>query len=307
MPAENDNEEIINVTANESGDDQTAAPVDRGDNLPEDEPKVEEAPVNLEALEAVAADPKEPAKPDDRQEDRSDARIPKARFDEVNARMKKAEEERAALEARLAAVEAAANGKPAAPKDNRTDLEAAEDYYLQCVKADNLAEANRVRAVINAHLQQQAAIEAEKRVTETLNKRDVETSMVTVANTAIAKFPFLSETDENKNETAIAEVIEWRDYYVAKGVRGDVALERAVNKIGPMYAPKAAVEPPVPPVDPRKKEAIQRNAEAAAAQPAQLLGVGERASAAKYDVTKMTEEEFDALPASERKRLRGDA
>jgi hypothetical protein len=101
--------------------------------------------------------------------------------------------------------------------------------------------------------------------------------------------------------------VEWRDYYASKGMRADVALQKAVDKIAPMYAPKKEEPAPEPKVDPRGKEAIQRNALAAAAQPMQLNGVGERASKARYDVSKMTEEEFDALPASEKKRLRGDA
>lgn len=307
MPMQPEEDIIDQVTTNESNDD--AAPADRGDNFVADE-----EPVAVVAEEpAIVADPVEPpkadAKPDERTEDRTESRIPKARFDEVNEERKQYKAQLEEMQRQLDAVKAATQPAKAEPKDSRSDLEAAEDYYLQAVQAGDMATARQVRAAINNHLQQQAALVAEQRVTETLKKKDVETSMLAVANESLKKYDFLSDASDNKNAEAIAEVIEWRDYYIAKGVRGDVALERAVNKIGPMYAPKVApVEPKgEPKVDERPRAALTTNAKAAAAQPSQLLGLGERSSNARHNVTKMTDDEFDALPAAEKKRLRGDA
>jgi hypothetical protein len=309
VPVDNELEEVITLNA-ESADDNTEA-ADRGDNFTGDEPAdapADEA-VDLDALKAVAeADPEPKAV---EEEHKTEARIPKARFDEVNARMKQAEAEKQALEEQLRALQAP-KGQPAqaAQEPGQVDLNAAEDAYLEALRQGDASTAKQIRVAINAHIQQQAENAAIEKVTATLSKRETETSLVAIANDSIKKYPFLNQDSDDANDAAINEVVEWRDYYASKGMRADVALQKAVEKIAPMYAPKAApkAEPePEPKVDLRGKEAIQRNAQAAAAQPMQLNGVGERAAKARHDVAKMTEEEFDALPASEKKRLRGDA
>lgn len=308
MPVDNEIEEVITLNA-ESADDSNTEAVDRGDNFtgdePADEPAAEEA-VDIDALKAVAEE-----EPKVEEEHKTEARIPKARFDEVNARMKQAEAEKQALEAQLRALQQP-QAAPAAKEPTQAgqvDINAAEDAYLEALRQGDAARARQIRVAINAHIQQQAENAAIEKVTATLSQRETESSLVKVANESIEKYPFLNADSEHANEEAIAEVVEWRDYYASKGLRADQALQKAVAKIVPMYAPKAKEpEPePEPKIDTRGKEAIQRNALAANAQPAPLAGVGERASKARYDVSKMTEDEFDALPASEKKRLRGDA
>lgn len=308
MPVDNDNEEVITLNV-ESADETGNEPVDRGDDFqPGAEEAPVDAPVDLDALKAVA---QEEPKAEDEPEHKTEARIPKARFDEVNARMKRAEEERQALEEQLRALRGQAPQAKAeqAPQAGQFDLDTAESAYLEALRQGDAQAARQIRGAINSHIQQQAENAAIEKVTATLSKRETETSLVAIANESIKKYPFLNTESDEANDAAISDVVEWRDYYASKGMRADVALQKAVDKIAPMYAPKAAPkEPePEPKVDTRGKEAIQRNALAAAAQPMQLNGVGERASKARYDVSKMSEDEFDALPASEKKRLRGDA
>ena len=308
MPVDTELEEVITLNT-ESGDDTAAEAVDRGDNFEPAEPAEEaiEAP-------AVAAEPEPEPEPvaEDKGADKTEARIPKARFDEVNARMKQAEAEKQALEAQLRALQQpqAAPAPQAPAQAGQVDINAAEDAYLEALRQGDAARARQIRVAINAHIQQQAENAAIEKVTATLSKREVETSLLAVATDAVAKYSFLNEDSEDANPEAIGEVVEFRDFYVSRGDRADVALKKAVEKIAKMYAPKAAPKPEPEPelkTDTRAKEAIQRNALAANAQPAPLAGVGERASKARYDVSKMTEDEFDALPASEKKRLRGDA
>lgn len=309
MPVDTEIEEVITLNA-ESADDSNTDAADRGDDFnPEaiEAPATDE-PVDLEALQAVAAEPEPAAE----EEHKTEARIPKARFDEVNARMKQAEAEKLALEAQLRALQqpqAAPAQAPAQAQAGQVDLDAAEEAYLEALRQGDGTRARQIRGAINQHIQQQAEAAAVARVSAVMDKREVETSLVAVANQSISKYPFLNAESPDANEEAIAEVVEWRDYYASKGLRADQALQKAVAKIVPMYAPKAKEPEPEPELktDTRAKEAIQRNALAANAQPAPLAGVGERASKARYDVSKMTEDEFDALPASEKKRLRGDA
>lgn len=245
----------------------------------------------LEALKAVA-------KTDD---EKPDTGIPKPRFNEVNERMKAAEAERDALKEQLKALQKPAVAEPTA-QTGPLDLDAKEDEYLNALRAGDGAKAKQVRREINAEIGRQAQTAA----MAAIGQRDIEQAMMTVATDAITKYPFLSTQSEHKNDQAIADVVEWREFYVGKGERPDVALKKAVDKIGPMYAEKPAEVKDDPKPDTRAKEALIANAKAAAAQPSALAGVGERASTTRLDVTKMSEEEFDRLPASEKKRLRGD-
>jgi Skp family chaperone for outer membrane proteins len=291
-------EEVITLDAEPEVD--ASAAVDRGDNF--DAETAEETPLDIGALKAVAQE----APAAEEHADKAESRIPKARFDEVNARMKQAETERAALQEQLRALQAPKE-QAAQQEPGQVDLDAAEDAYLQALRDGDATRAKQIRGAINQHIQQQAEAAAVARVSAVMDKRDTDASLVAVANESIAKYPFLNAESDQANEEAIAEVVEWRDYYASKGLRPDLALQKAVAKIVPMYAPKGKEPEPEPKTDSRGKEALQRNALAAAAQPMALNGVGERASRARYDVAKMSEEEFDALPASERKRLRGDA
>lgn len=306
MPEDNEMETVITLNA-EAADDTSTEVVDRGDNFTGEEPTgaPAEETVDLDALKAVADE-----QPIEDAHDKAESRIPKARFDEVNARMKAAEAELQQLRAQ-AGQQPAQKAAPAAQEPAQVDLDAAEDAYLQAVTQGDTARARQIRSAINHHIQQQAEAAAVARVSDVIDKRDAHASLVAIANESIIKYPFLNADSEEANKAAIDDVVEWRDYYASKGFKPAEALQKAVDKIVPLYAPKAAPkDDPAPELktDGRTKEAIQRNALAANAQPAQLNGIGERAtSRARVDVSKMSEEEFDALPASEKKRLRGDA
>lgn len=300
VQAENDLEETLQLGEEQADEEST----DRGDEINAEPEAQDEPALDIDALKAVAKDEPE------EDEHKAEARIPKARFDEVNARMKKAEEERRALEERLRALEGQQVPKAEAkPAEQGFDMEGAEAAYLQALQQGDAKAAQQIRSAINTAIQQEAVKAATERLSVELTKRDTESSLLAVANESITKYPFLNTESDEADEQAIGEVVEWRDFYASKGMRADLALQKAVDKIAPMYAPKKAkAEPaPEPKEDPRPKEAVKRNAMAANAQPAIPNGVGERASKARYDVNNMTDEEFEALPASEKKRLRGDA
>lgn len=58
----------------------------------------------------------------------------------------------------------------------------------------------------------------------------------------------------------------------------------------------------------RVQRANERGALDSQLQPAQLqAGLGNRATAPQIDGAKLTDEEYEALPEAERKKLRGDA
>lgn len=289
-------------------DEVSTEALDRGDDFTptEDAPKPD-----LDALQAIVAEPTELPKVDEkleeRQEDRNESRIPKARFDEVNEERKQYKARVEEMERRLAAVEAASKPAATEPTDTRSDLEMAEEYYIRAIEEGNKPLAQQIRNAINQRLTYDAAVLAEQRVTATLEKKSAESSMISVANQALAQHDFLNEKSPNANPEAIDDVIGWRDQYMARGMSGAKALERAIAKVVPLYAPKVEAAPaPEPKVDTRARAALEANAKAAAAQPSLLMGVGERASTARHNVKAMSDEQIAALPDAEKKRLRGD-
>jgi hypothetical protein len=257
--------------------------LDRGDQLNEPEPEPEPEPT--------------PAPKDD---DEPEHGIPKARFDQVNERRKQAEAELVQLRAEL---EQRGAPKEAAPAPTTVDIDAKEQEYLDALLEGETAKAVQIRKEINAELKRQAAEEVEVAQAARTEKARVDAA----ATAAIEQYPFLDSQSDAANKEAIAEVVEWRDFYQAKGMPLSVALAKAVEKVGPTYAGAAKPAVQTPPADTRKKESIERGMQASKAQPPVQRGIGERASQpGRVDVANMSDEEYDALPESEKRRLRGD-
>lgn len=299
MPPMNDDDgEVIdldNPTVPDEGDEGAEAQ-DRGDHVTE--PVAEPS---VEALKAIVNAKVDEPDPDDAAAE-AHGGIPKGRFNEVNARMKQAEADRTELQARIAALEAkSAPVAQVAAKPEPFDVDVKEQEYLEAIMEGDTAAALAIRKEINGELTRQSKQE----VTRELTQEREASSLQSAAAEAITTYPFLDSAAENANPKAIAEVVEWRDFYRSRGQSASEALRNAVGKVAPSYAePPSAVTKP----DTRTPDAIARGIKADAAQPKPLAGTGERSSRVGRDnVETMTEDEFDALPAAEKKRLRGDA
>lgn len=108
-----------------------------------------------------------------------------------------------------------------------------------------------LRTQINAELERRAEARAVSSVKQDLAERDAQQAaqdadarLHAVAARVVDSFPFLDSESSAANATAINEVVEWRDFYIAKGQSPDVALANAAAKIGPMYAPAKTAPPP---------------------------------------------------------------
>lgn len=108
-----------------------------------------------------------------------------------------------------------------------------------------------LRTQINAELERRAEERAVSSVKQDLAARDAQQAaqdatarLNTVADRVVEAFPFLDSESSAANMAAINEVVEWRDFYIAKGQSPDVALANAAAKIGPTYAPAKADPPP---------------------------------------------------------------
>ena len=228
---------------------------------PKEEPKAEDEP-----KEAPTPDDDEPEEP----QPKRDTVIPRARFDEVNAKLHAEREEAARLRAELEALT-----KKPEPTDNNIDT--LEDEYFEAMIAGDKGKAKEIRATINAEIFTRAQAASEETVTATLTQREMQTSFSKAVEQTVSAYPFLDSTKPEANAEAIAEVVEWRDFFIAKGESPAAALQKAAAKIAPIYS-KAADPTPEPMTDKRKQAAIATAAKASAAQPPAVeAGIGNRA------------------------------
>lgn len=236
-------------------------------------------------IEAPAADPAQ---------DRSPV-IPRARFDEVNAKLHAEREQVEALRAQLAAQQQ--SQQPEAV--GQVDVVALEKEYFAAMMAGEEDKAIEIRGQINNELFSRAEASAADRVTKQLGEREAKSSLDSVVAQAVSTYSFLDVNSSDSNAEAIAEVVELRDFYMFKGDPLHVALSKAVAKVGPAYVTPGTVAAPV---DGRKAAALARNAADAMAQPpAQVAGVGNRAAPPKPQAE--TQGDWEKLTESERNAL----
>lgn len=295
--------EVIDAT-NPNAGDAPGADEDRGDNFT---PTSEEAPAP--AAPAPATDDE----PDEATGGKPAAGIPKARFNEVNEARKEAEARAEALQRELDAERmakqqpsAAPAPTPAAPAAPEFDVDAAEQKYIELLMEGETAEATKLRSQINRHVAAEAAQQAIAIQKEAAARVDLQT----VADKAVETWPYLN-TPEGAD--ALDLIKASRDANIARGMAPAKALQLAVDKIAPKFAPEEGAPPTLglpankAAVDTRTANAIARGAKAADAQaPAVQAGIGNRATAGKVDYASLTDEQFDALSEAEKAKARGD-
>jgi hypothetical protein len=253
--------------------------------------QVSEEPAKVEPEEPAA----EPAA--DKDQDRSPV-IPRARFDEVNAKLHAEREQVEALRAQLAAQQA----QQTPPTGTQVDIAALEDQHYDAMMGGDKETAVSIRAQINAELEARAESKAAERIAKQITEREAQSALDTVASKAVEQYPFLNVDSAEANSEAIAEVVELRDFYMFKGDPMHVALNKAVAKIGPSYATAPAAVAAAPLTDTRKAAALARNAADANAQPpAQVAGVGNRAAPPQPKVE--SQKDWEKLSEDERNSL----
>lgn len=241
--------------------------------------------------------------------------IPKGRFDEVN-------EERKALAAQLAHANAAlaalaTGGKAPAAKEAAEDppafdLKAAMRERLQALASGDDDRALELDEAIQQHTLAQATENARRQyeaAQATMTQQQQAAALKATAAELTALYPQLDVKSADADQDAIDFVVARRDRLMAEGKPAHEALRLAVTVAAKRFGFDGDESAPTKsdPVAARLLAARQRNAAAAAAQPPELGGKGNRATqVARLDVEKMTDEEFAALPEAEKKRLRGD-
>ena len=227
---------------------------------PKEEPKAEDEP-----KEAPTPDDDEPEEP----QPKRDAVIPRARFDEVNAKLHAEREEANRLRAELEAL-----NRSSTTQTDAIDVDTLEDQFFDAIINGEKERAKEIRAQINAEIYNKARAASEEAVSTTLTQREIQSSFTKVVEQTVTDYPFLDSNSPDANAEAIGEVVEWRDFYLSKGDTPAAALQKAAAKIAPIYS-KAAPELPT---DKRKQAALATAAKASAAQPPAVeAGIGNRA------------------------------
>ncbi len=236
--------------------------------------------------------------------------VPRARLNEVS-------EQLAETKALLAAAlnKPAAPAAPAPPTEPAFDVKAARKAYLAAVASGDDDKALELDEQIEAHRMRVAEENAVKRIRQENQEQtaqQVATELASAAKGIQKTYPQLDAKSDDADPEAIDFVIFRRDKLIAAGTPAGEALRQAADLAAKAFGfAKGEKKEPAPTDDPdttRTIAARTRNADAASRQPPELGGRGDRGTQQqRVNVAEMTDEEFAALPAAEKKRLRGDA
>lgn len=278
------------------------------------------APVEPEpAAEAVAepvAEPEVPAEPESAPADTAESgttRIPKHRFDFVQAKRREAEERAAALEAELAKLRETQQPEEKGP--SYEDILAKYDLDIEQARLDGDAEkAAKLRGEQRryevAMLQQHSQFTSQTTVTQAQEQQ----LLGEVISQIEEAYPQFVEGSDAYDKDLVEEVLDLHSAYVAKGVRPSQAMAKATSYVlrangllevdgEPQTAVPAKPEP--------KKTDIKKNVETASKQPPPITSnVGLDSTKAgvtkKADIMAMTIEEFEKLGERDLEAARGD-
>lgn len=295
----------------------STGPEARGDFLKDDAPETEvvlDDPIEEEAPE-VTEEPEE--QPRDEKGKFSGKGIPKERFDQAVNKERAARE---AAEARVAALEAE---RSAATQQNQqvesleariVDLGA---QYGAALLDGNTAKANelfhQIRHAERAIVKLETREESRATAVQTLESDRVDLTITKLE----AENDVLNPKSEAYDESLVNYVIAEQDRLMKRErLTPSRALQKAAADILERYGRKT-----IAPVDEvqglaklqsdRKPAAVKKNLEAQKAQPSSMRDVGLDSDKAGQtssvpDINRLSREEYAALPASTRARMRGD-
>lgn len=248
-------------------------------------------------------------------EEKPDATIPRARFNEVN-------EENKALKAQLETLKttqrpAAEPIEPAAQQqvveDPREKLREMRRQQRDLEIEGDIEAASVLGDQIDDLLLQFATIRAETNIKQSTSQETLLTSLETLATAAYEKYPFLDVDSPDVDIDAVGAVRARTTELVNSGLSPVEALQAAVAEKGPKFA-RLLGTPVTPAVDTSKADEVRQSrntqarttaASASVAQPPILPGKGEESFTVNID--KMSEKQFKEFSKTEAAaKARGD-
>jgi hypothetical protein len=280
---------------------------------PKAEAEVEETVEALETPEVPEPAPQIEAKEEPKLAQEPETKkpmVPKSRLDEVLAKQK-------ALQKQLDDLMAAKVAAETAPES--FDFAAKEVQYQNFVLDGEHDKAAALRQEIRRAERAQLEYELTQKMEQKVTQSQQMSALQQAAAELETNFPVFDRASTDYNEQYTQEVIDLRDAFIVKGENPVAALSKAAKFVIREYGldPGAPVEPSLSVSTPttskvvdevaKKRAEITRKLKAADAQPPNMPGESSAARGEKLvDLSSMSEDEFNALPAATLKRLRGD-
>lgn len=300
--------------------------VDRGDDFtPElDETLVAEPEVKEpEVAEPEVAEPevKEPEpevkEPEDKARDDKGRFIPKSRFDDA---VRKEREGREFAERQLAELQnqLKQNQRQVDTSQLETEIKGLEKQYTKLVLQGDEDGAAEVMSQIRLKERTVAIQEATHLSAQAKDQAREEIRMESAIERIESAYPELRDGSEEYDQDLVDLVLASQMANIQqKRMAPSMALAAAVETVMGKMARKSAEPEPekkglaaAAGAADRKAAQVEKNLDAARKQPPSLKGVGEdtdkHGQSEKVDVSKLTREEFAALPEATKARLRGD-
>lgn len=292
------------------------------ETVAETEPEAESAeeePAEPEAIseEGVAEDSEPTPQPDiqtiegsEQSPDEQDAiketkapMVPKSRLDEVLAKNK-------AMQKKLN--EATEAEKQALENAPEYSFDEKEVEYQDLVLNGETEKAVALRSEIRNAEKEQFMFEVQAKMGQTVQQSQEMTELQAKAAEIEATFPILNENSADFDADLQAEVIDLRDAFTVQGYTAADALAKATEYTLAVKKPELLKGAPEIKSDPalqqrKQTSTVTKKLQAAESQPPAMKGEGSNAKGEKkVDLSLLSSEEFDALPAETLRRMRGD-
>lgn len=277
------------------------------------DPDAVEDPTPVEKAEEPkeeAEEPKEEAvaeeEPEVEAEPEADLKVPKDRFDEVNERMKAAEKQTKELKKQLETV-VEQKSEPE-PEPDPFDYATKEAEAMDAVLEGDTAKYAAIREEIRLAEKTETLREAKRISTEGDQYLQENMTFEEVGARIEAAFPQFQADSDTFNEEAREEMLDLYVGYAKSGIYSRVdALQRAADRTARIYGFDTKPEPTPDNVVNIKKTDAKAKAKTANQQPP-LVESRESTDheEPRNDIQSMSDEEFEALPESTKRRMRGD-
>ena len=229
--------------------------------------------------------------------------VPKSRLDEVLAKNK-------AMQKKLE--EATTAEKEAMENAPKYDFDAKEVEYQDLVLNGETNKAVALRNEIRTAEKDQFMFEVQAKMGQTVQQSQEMTELQAKATEIENIFPILNENSADFDAELQTEVIDLRDAFVVQGYTAADALAKATNYTLAAKKPELLQGAPEKQADPalqvkKQTATVNKKLQAAESQPPDMKGEGANTKGEKkIDLSLLSSEEFDALPAETLRRMRGD-
>lgn len=286
--------------------EQATADEDEGE--PEQEAAEDEASDEAETtLEAESGEEEdEGADSDDADDEKVSNYVSKDRFNQVNERLKLAEQQ---LKEREEREKAAAEKEEPLPE---YDFDAKEQEYAEAITDGEFEKAKAIRKEIRAAEKAEYEAAVNKVQSESTARVNDQIAFNAKVNELSAEYDAFRPGSDTYDQVLVDEVIVRQQMFLDRGNSPADALEKAAREVALLYdvpsnyEEEAAADPEPEAKKPEpKKPDIKKKVAQSKKQPPKLEQGGQGGEEEKLP-TSMSDKEFEALPESTKARLRGD-